>query len=194
MRLSKVSLLSMLVSRIVTIRRRTLILASVAVLTVAVVVLWLAISLAGWLFGLLQEGTSVVPEVARGAVKQMEKVVPGATQVIDDLRVLGQAEPPEREISGTDPLPMERFPGFIRTHWQSENQEIKVRYEGTADLTEVLAHYGQGFSEHGYRQELYFSTSKEEHHDYVKGDERIRIIFARQNGNRVSVAANLSGQ
>ena len=56
MSLSKLSLFSMLASRIFAISRRTWILISVVILTLAVLAIWLTISLAGWLFGMAQQG------------------------------------------------------------------------------------------------------------------------------------------
>lgn len=77
MSLSKLSLFSMLASRIFAISRRTWILISVVILMFTILAVWLTISLAGWLFGMAQEGVSAVPDVARSAVQQVEKVVPG---------------------------------------------------------------------------------------------------------------------
>lgn len=188
MSLSKLSLFSMLASRISAISRRTWILISVVVLTLAVLAIWLTISLAGWLFGMAQQGILAVPDVARSAVQQVENIVPGATQAIDDLRTIGQAAPPVRDVSGTDPIPVARFPGLARTHWQREGQDIAVRYEGKADLAAVLDHYAKGFAEHGYRQELHAATPSEERHDYHKGEERIGVTFVQQKENRVSVS------
>ena len=105
MSLSKLSLFSMLASRIFAISRRTWILISVVILMFTILAVWLTISLAGWLFGMAQEGVSAVPDVARSAVQQVEKVVPGATQAIEDLRAIGQAAPPARDVSGTSPIP-----------------------------------------------------------------------------------------
>ena len=188
MSLSKLSLFSMLASRISAISRRTWILISVVVLTLAVLAIWLTISLAGWLFGMAQQGILAVPDVARSAVQQVENIVPGATQAIDDLRTIGQAAPPVRDVSGTDPIPVARFPGLARTHWQREGQDIAVRYEGKADLAAVLDHYAKGFAEHGYRQELHAATPSEERHDYHKGEERIGVTFVQQKENRVSIS------
>jgi len=188
MSLSKLSLFSMLASRIFAISRRTWILISVVILMFTILAVWLTISLAGWLFGMAQEGVSAVPDVARSAVQQVEKVVPGATQAIEDLRAVGQAAPPARDVSGTDPIPVARFPGLARTHWQREDQGITVRYEGKADLAAVLDHYAKGFAEHGYRQELLAATPSEERHDYHKGEERIGVTFVQQKENRVLVS------
>ena len=188
MSFSKLSLFSMLASRLFAISRRTWILISVVVLMLAILAVWLTISLAGWLFGMAQEGVSAVPDVARSAVQQVEKVVPGATQAIEDLRAISQAAPPARDVSGTDPIPVARFPGLVRTHWQREGQDVTVRYEGKADLAAVLDHYAKGFADHGYRQELHAATPSEERHDYLKGHERIGVIFAQQNNDMISVS------
>lgn len=188
MRISRLPLFSMLASRLFAISRRTWLLVSVALLILAALAIWLTISLAGWLFGMAREGVSAVPEVAGSAVQHIEKVVPGAMRAIEDLRVIGQASPPARDVSGTDPIPVARFPGLARTHWQREGQEIRVRYEGKADLTAVLDHYNKGFAEHGYRQELHAATPSEERHDYLRGSERVGVIFTQLKNSMVLVS------
>lgn len=99
---AKISLLSMLASRVFTISRRTWLLISTALLTLTILAIWLTLSLAGWLFGMAKEGVSAAPDVARSAVQQVEKAVPGASQFIEDLRSIGQATPPGRDASGTE--------------------------------------------------------------------------------------------
>lgn len=188
MRISRLPLFSMLASRLFAISRRTWLLVSVALMILAALAIWLTISLAGWLFGMAREGVSAMPEVAGSAARHIEKVVPGAMQAIEDLRVIGQASPPARDVSGTDPIPVARFPGLARTHWQREGQEIRVRYEGKADLTAVLDHYTKGFADHGYRQELHTATPSEERHDYLKDGERVGVVFTQLENSVVSVS------
>lgn len=188
MRISRLPLFNMLASRLFAISRRTWLLVSVALLILAALAVWLTISLAGWLFGMARDGVSAVPEVAGSAVQHIEKVVPGAMQAIEDLRVIGQASPPARDVSGTDPIPVARFPGLARTHWQREDQEISVRYEGKADLASVLDHYAKGFADQGYRQELHAASPSEERHDYLKGSERVGVVFTKLKNSLVSVS------
>lgn len=188
MSLSKLPLFSMLASRLFAISRRTWVLISVGLLILGALAIWMTISLAGWLFAVARESVTATPEVARNAVQLVEKVVPGAMQAIKDLPVIGQASPPARDVSGTDPIPVARFPGLARTHWQREGQEIRVRYEGKANFTAVLDHYTKGFAEHAYRQELHAATPGEERHDYLKGSERVGVIFTQLNNSMVSVS------
>lgn len=192
MRISRLSLFSMLASRFFAISRRTWLLVSVALLILAALAIWLMVSIAGWLFGMAREGVSAVPEVAGSAVQHIEKVVPGARQAIKDLRVIGQPLPPARDVSGTDPIPVARFPGLARTHWQREGQEIRVRYEGKADLAAVLDHYTKGFADQGYRQDLHAATPSEERHDYLKDGERVGVIFMQMKNRMVSVSITAS--
>lgn len=188
MRISRLPLFSMLASRFFAISRRTWILVSVALLILAALAIWLMVSIAGWLFGMAREGVSAVPEVAGSAAQHIEKVVPGAMQAIEDLRVIGQGSLTARDVSGTDPIPFARFPGLARTHWQREGQEIRVRYEGKADLAAVLDHYSKGFAEHGYRQELHAATPSEERHDYLKGRARVGVVFTQSKNRLVAVS------
>lgn len=192
MSFSKLALLSMLASRFFAISRRTWLLVSVALLILATLAIWAAISLAGWLFSVARESATAAPDVARNAAQHIEKVVPGAMQAIEDLRVIGQASPTARDVSGTDPIPVARFPGLARTHWQREGQEIRVRYEGKAELAAVLDHYTKGFAEHGYRQELHAATPSEERHDYLKGSERVGVIFTQLENRVVAVSITFS--
>lgn len=188
MSFSKLYLLRMLSTRVFSISRRTWILISIVVLLLGALAIWLTISLGGWLFGMAQQSVSAVPDVARNAVQHVEKVVPGASQAIEDLRSIGQTAQTLRDVSGTDPIPVARFPGFLRTHWQREGHNISVRYEGKADLASVIDHYAKGFAGLAYRQELHAATPSEERHDYLKGDERIGVTFSQEKNNLVSVS------
>jgi hypothetical protein len=188
MNLSKLPLFSMLASRLYAISRRTWVLISVALLLLGALAIWMMVSLAGWLFGMARESVTAAPEFARSAVEQVEKVVPGASQAIEDLRTIAQPASPVRDVSGSDPIPVARFPGLTRTIWQREGQEVRVRYEGKADLAAVVDHYAKGFAAHGYRQELHAATVGEERHDYLKSGERVGVIFTQQKSNVVSVS------
>lgn len=66
-----------------------------------------------------------------------------------------------------------------------------MRYEGKADITAVLDHYTKGFAEHGYRQELHAATPSEERHDYLKGSERVGVIFTQLKNSMVSVSVTV---
>lgn len=181
--------LSQWVNRVFSFSRRTWILITVSVALLIALILWATIMLASWLFGMAKDTAIAIPDVARVAIQQVEQAVPGATQAIEDLRTIAlPAAAPARDASGSDPVAVERFPGFIRTHWQREGQELTVRYEGKADLPAVLNHYTQRFSGLGYQQELNAATQNEESHDYIKGSERVRVTFTQQKGDMVSVS------
>lgn len=57
-----------------------------------------------WILG------SAAPEVMRKAVQQVEMGVP----------VIGHSSPPIRDVSGTDQIPVARFPALARTHRQRD--------------------------------------------------------------------------
>jgi hypothetical protein len=180
------SLLAAAAGRLFSIARRLWLPLMIGFLVLAALTLWAAISAAGWLAGMMRDGIDAAPAAARTVIEQVDKNVPSAAVVMDSLRTLGQPEV-AREVSGTDPAPVERFPGLTRVEWQRDGELIKVRYEGEADIAAVLAHYASGFSAKGYRQEMLAATRDEERHDYLRGDERIGLSVARQGNERVSV-------
>ena len=131
-----------------------------------------------------RDGVAIAPEATRGVIEQVEKNLPGADQVLEKLRTIG-APAPVHEVSGTDPAPVSRYPGFVRTQWIRDAQHITVRYEGQAAFADVLGHYTAGFAKAGYRQNLLSAKSGEETYEYIKGDERVVLTFARESRDRV---------
>ncbi len=180
-------LLQGLVSRVFAISRRTWILIAVVAVTLAALAIWAAISLAGWLYGVAREGVVAAPEAARAVTAQVEQVVPGAREKLGELLPALKPEPPPRDVSGTDPAPVARYPGLVRSHWHRDGREITVRYEGAADFAAVLDHYARGFAAQGYRQELLSATPDEERHEYLKGEDRVGFAISRQKRDNVKV-------
>lgn len=64
--------------RLFQVRRRTWIAVGVGVLVLFGLLIWAAVALAGWLFGQAQNWMGAAPGAARGALEQIEQVVPGA--------------------------------------------------------------------------------------------------------------------
>lgn len=164
--------------RVFAISRRAWIFIGISMLVLTALAIWLAISLAGWLFGMAREGVAAAPEAARAVTAQVEQVVPGAREKLGALVPAFKPEPPPRDVSGTDAGPVPRYPSLARSYWHREGREITVRYEGAADFAAVLDHYTKGFAAQGYRQELLSATPDEERHEYVKGDDRVRFKIA----------------
>lgn len=180
------SLLAAAAGRLFSIGRRLWLPLLLGFLVLAALTLWAAISAAGWLAGMMRDGFDAAPAAARTVIEQVDKNVPGAAVVVDGLRSLAQPAA-VRDVSGSDPAPVERFPGLTRVEWQRDGELIKVRYEGEANFAAVLAHYASGFSAKGYRQEMLAATRDDERVDYLRGDERIGLSVARQGREGVSV-------
>ena len=180
------SLLAATAGRLFSIGRRLWLPLLLGFLVLAALTLWAAVSAAGWLAGMMRDGFDAAPAAARSVIEQVDKNVPGAAVVVDGLRSLAQPAA-VRDVSGSDPAPVERFPGLTRVEWQRDGELIKVRYEGEANFAAVLAHYASGFSAKGYRQEMLAATRDDERVDYLRGDERIGLSVARQGREGVSV-------
>lgn len=180
-------LLRGLLSRIFSISRRTWIFLSVTFLVLVALFIWAAISTAGWLFGMARDGVNAAPEAVRAATAQVEQVIPGVQEKLGVLVPGFKPESPLREVSGTDPAPVARYPGLARVQWQRDEQQVQVRYQGKADFTEVLNHYIQGFAALGYQQTLRSASPSEERHEFVKDGEHLTLVFSVQEKDVVTI-------
>lgn len=175
-----------LASRLFSIRRGTWIAIALILLAIATFAVWSIVTFAGWVFGVARDGVASVPEATRGVIEQVGKNIPGADQALETLRSIGQ--PPPRDVSGTDPAPVARYPGLARSHWHRDGQEITVRYEGRAAFGKVLDHYVTGFTAAGYRQNMLSASPDEERHEYLKDGDRIALTIARKAPDQVKVS------
>lgn len=180
-------LLRGLLGRIFSISRRTWIFLSVTFLVLVALFIWAAISTAGWLFGMARDGVNAAPEAVRAATAQVEQVIPGVQEKLGVLVPGFKPESPLREVSGTDPAPVARYPGLARVQWQRDEQQVQVRYQGKADFTEVLNHYIQGFAALGYQQTLRSASPSEERHEFVKDGEHFTLVFSVQEKDVVTI-------
>lgn len=181
-------LLRGLLSRIFSISRRTWIFLSVTFLAVILLLIWAAISTAGWLFGMARDSVNAAPEAVRAATAQVEQVIPGVHEKLGVLVPGLKPETPPREVSGTDPAPVARFPGLARVQWQRDDQQVQVRYQGKADFSSVLKHYTQEFAALGYQHTLLSATSTEERHEFIKDGELFTIVFSLLERDVVTIA------
>ncbi|MDP2882665.1 MAG: hypothetical protein Q8N89_13935 [Azonexus sp.] len=181
-------LLQTALSRIFLIRRRTWILITGGLFLVLILIIWATISAAGWLFGVARESVSAAPEAVRAVTAQVVQVIPGAREKLGELVPALRAEAPLRDVSGTDPAPVARYPGLSRVHWHRDGRDITVRYGGAANFAAVLDHYVKGFTAQGYRHDLLSATPDEERHEYVKGDDRVGMAISRQNHDNVMIS------
>ena len=126
-----------LLSRIFSISRRTWIFLSVTLLVFIALLIWAVISTAGWLFGMARDSVNAAPDAVRAATVQVEQVIPGVQEKLGVLVPGLKPDAPLREVSGTDPAPVARFPGLARVQWQRDEQQVQVRYQGKADFAGV---------------------------------------------------------
>ena len=167
-----------LLSRIFSISRRTWIFLSVTLLVFIALLIWAVISTAGWLFGMARDSVNAAPDAVRAATVQVEQVIPGVQEKLGVLVPGLKPDAPLREVSGTDPAPVARFPGLARVQWQRDEQQVQVRYQGKADFAGVLKHYTQGFAAQGYQHTLLSVSPTEERHEFVKDGERFNLVFS----------------
>lgn len=178
--------------KIFQVKRRTWILLGLALLILFALLIWAAIALIGWFFGLAQGWSAAAPQAARDALatveQQVEQVVPGAREKVSEyVPILRSEDRPRRDVSGTDFAPVGRYPGLARTFWHREGRLLTVRYEGRADYATVLGHYVQGFAALGYTQELQSATPEAETHAWSKGNKRYLAKIASEAKGMVSV-------
>jgi hypothetical protein len=125
---------------------------------------------------------------ARGAIDKVEGVVPGTREKIGELVPALKAETqPQRDVSGTDIGPLDRYSGLMRTQWRREGASVVVVYEGKASYTTVLDYYAGGFATKGFAQKIQSATSEAETHEYQKGRERFVLTIAQMPKGAVSV-------
>ena len=161
------------------IRARTWLILGGAVLVILGLMAWAAIALLSWLWAqgpqlagtgwqMADEALARVEEVAPGLKGEAEKWLPGtgwhlaneamtrAEEVVPGVREEAKkwlpgsiGALPEKDVSGSDPGPVNRFPGLVRSQFLRDETKIEASYVGRADFDAVLTHYVQGFGPHG---------------------------------------------
>jgi hypothetical protein len=173
------------------VRRSTWIVAGLSMLLLLGLMAWAAIAVVGGLWGQARNLSATAPDVVRdatrAAVGQVEVIVPGMREKLGEVVPALKAEPPPRDVSGTDVGPVARYPGLARDYWHREGREITVRYEGAADYAAVLDHYVRGFAAQGYRQNLLSAAPDTERHEYLKDADRVGFVLARNPKGKVRV-------
>lgn len=174
------------------IRRNTWIGLGVGLLVLLGLLIWAASALIGWGLGQAQNMAGSLPEAAKGVMQQAESMLPGVREklgvVVPGLKSeQPPAATPQRDVSGTDIAPVDRYPGLVRTHWQRDSTQATVGYEGKADYVAVLDHYTKGFAVQGFTQAVQSATPEAELHDYTKGSDRMHLNIVKKTGGVVGV-------
>jgi hypothetical protein len=97
-----------------------------------------------------------------------------------------------REVSGADIGPT-RFPGLRRTAFQRTGDLISVGYQGSANLSDALAHYQAGFTALGYRNEVLFASAEVEQHVFVLGEQRTELKLSQAENGLLNVELKQRG-
>lgn len=179
--------------RLLQVRRSTWIGVGVGLLVLFGLLIWAAVALLGWMWGQTQGWMNKAPIAARGALAQVEQVVPGARETLGQfVPALKPVTQPQRDVSGTDLGPVARYPGLARTDWQRWGKQVAIEYEGEADYATVLDHYTKGFAAQGFVQAVQSATVTAETHEYTKGRERIGMTIAQKPKGGISVKINVT--
>ena len=97
-------------------------------------------------------------EVVPGVREEAKKWLPGSIGAL-----------PEKDVSGSDPGPVNRFPGLVRSQFLRDETKIEASYVGRADFDAVLTHYVQGFGANGFTQNVLAADAESERHQFVGG-------------------------
>ncbi|MHB1051700.1 MAG: hypothetical protein ACYCZT_01315 [Thiobacillus sp.] len=180
--------------RLFQVRRRTWVAVGVGLLVLFGLLIWATLALVGWFFGQAQGWMGAAPEAARGAMEQVEQVVPGVREKLGEFVPALKPSQPPRDVSGTDVGPVARYPGLARTYWQREGKQVTIEYAGEADYAAVLDHYAKGFAVQGYAQSVQSATPAAETHEYTKGRERMTLAITQQpkGGVRTRIETTLN--
>jgi hypothetical protein len=185
--------------RVKNIRARTWLILGGVVLVLLGLMAWAAIAVLSWLWAqgpqlagtgwqVAEEAKARVEQVAPGlkgeaekwlpatgwqlaneAMTRAEEVVPGVKEEAKRWLPGSIGALPEKDVSGSDPGPVARFPGLVRSQFFRDETKIETSYVGRADFDAVLTHYVQGFVANGFTQEVLAADAESERHQFVGG-------------------------
>lgn len=173
--------------RLRAVRRRTWVLAGLAIVAILAIFAWLVVAILSW-------GWSQVPvlaesgkQAATAALEKVEQAAPGLKSGMDKLmdetglsgKVAGEWS--ARDVSGIELPGIQRYPGFIRSHYGREKNRVELRYLGDGDIRTVLDHYVSQFVRAGYVQEVLNAAPEFERHRFGKTGDVVDFEI-RQSG------------
>jgi len=161
---------------------------AVSMMAVLAFVVVLLIEIATWVWESIPRTQNIDRPQTTVAVKDQTKLLP-VVQPVPSL-VTPTPEHVQRDVSGTDPGPVARFPGLARSHWHRDGREITVRYEGNADFDAVLTHYVNGFAARGYAQQILASDQVDGvKHEYMLESDKVKFVLNKKpkGGIKVSI-------
>lgn len=169
------------------VRARTWLILGGAALAVLGLVVWAAIALLSWLWAQAPQAAGTGRHMAGEAMTQIEKLAPGLKEEVAKWLPVAGEDLPERDVSGSDPGPVDRFPGLVRSRFARDENMIEATYAGRADFDAVLTHYVQGFAASGFTQEVLAAAADEERHQFVGASGRFEVRIGRRPGGVVEV-------
>lgn len=86
-------------------------------------------------------------------------------------------------MSGSELAGVDRYPGFVRSHYVREARKIERRYVGPGDLRAVLDHYASQLKAAGYVQEVVAASPQAERHRFVRPSDEIDLEIRRDATN-----------
>jgi hypothetical protein len=190
--------LAHLAPRLKSVRKRSWVLAALAIVAILAIMILLAIMLFSWGWGQLPMLADSARQTANATMDKVGQAVPEMKTRIEPLldasglplaKTAGNWT--SRDVSGIELPGVERYPGFLRTHYARDRRRVDLRYAGQGDFHEVLGHYITQFRQAGYAHEIVSATPAAERHRFIKTtdvvefeirrtdkDEKIEIIIA----------------
>ena len=113
--------------------------------------------------------------------------LPAATEGLRQLTQQGRAKAdqavsswlgparPSRDVSGEDPPGITRLPGFVRTAFTREGDQLRVSWVGAAPHTEVAAFYTQQLSAAGYSARVLAATGRSESIEFTSPERKLTL-------------------
>jgi hypothetical protein len=164
------------------IRKRTWVMAGLAVAVILAIMVWLAIALLSWGWGQLPALADSAKQAASATMDKAEQAAPGVKARLEPwLDASGLPVPrkagdwPSRDVSGIELPGIERPAGFVRTHYARDKHRIDLRYVGQGDFHEVLSHYTTQFRQAGYAHEIVSATPAAERHRFIKTSDVVEF-------------------
>jgi hypothetical protein len=186
----KYELLQKALSGLSKVRARTWLILGGVALAILGLMVWAAVALLSWLWAQAPQVVETGRQWAGEAMTQVEEAAPGFKDEVAKWLPGADEVPPERDVSGTDPGPVDRFPGLVRSGFVRSEKMIEATYVGRADFDAVLTHYVQGFAANDFTQEVLAAAAEEERHQFVGAAGRFEVRIGRRPGGVVEVGVS----
>ena len=162
------------------VRARTWLILGGAAFGVVGLLFWATFALLSWLWAQAPQVAGTGWQLADQVIMRVEKAVPGVQGEIENLLQGSNANLPEKDVSGSDPGSVNRFPGLVRSQFLRDETVIEATYVGVADFDAALNHYLQNFAAKDFAGEVLAAGPEEERHQFVGGaSEKFEVRVGR---------------